>query len=147
MYTCLFFCTFTTTPLIALLCRHNNSQLQLQSSCRKDESSIFKKDTNYVHCMYEVHWQSVPGVLWRWSRADGDQSPLSSHRFRGPRFGISQWPPPPQSSTTLQLQTQEGILQVCQWINYDLQFCKNTRLRSDWMTDYWTLWTEAIISI
>ena len=110
----------------------------VQSSCRKDESSIFKKDTNYVHWMYEVHW---PSVWWRWSRADGDQSPLSSHRFRGPRFGISQWPPPPQSSTTLQLQTQEGILQVCQWINYDLQFCKNTRLRSDWMTDYWTLWT------
>ena len=56
------FCTFTTTPLIALalLCRHNNSQLQLQSSCRKDESSIFKKDTNYVHWMYEVHWPSVP---------------------------------------------------------------------------------------
>ena len=117
----------------------------VQSSCRKDESSIFKKDTNYVHWMYEVHWPSVPGVWWRWSRADGDQSPLSSHRFRGPRFGISQWPPPPQSSTTLQ--TQEGILQVCQWINYDLQFCKNTRLRSDWMTDYWTLWTEAIMSI
>ena len=54
------FCTFTTTPLIALLCSNNNSQLQLQSSCRKDESSIFKKDTNYVHWMYEVHWPSVP---------------------------------------------------------------------------------------
>ena len=32
----------------------------VQSSCRKDESSIFKKDTNYVHWMYEVHWPSVP---------------------------------------------------------------------------------------
>ena len=96
-----------------LLCMCIAFLIYLQSSsaeafCSYVNMYQIKEASSFILCIFAtiaLHWLCPRCLVEveRSRRRPGDQSPLTL-RFRGLRFGISQWPPPPRSSTTLIVQ-------------------------------------------